>query len=407
LCTNDAFGSEGWSGASIASERRWLREDRTVAGASPSPTSAEAFGGFGIDVAGAMGEPIVRVRGNVDLLTAPMLGGVLDGLAQRSCARVTLDLAALELIDASGLRVVARHAARFRSAGATLAVRSAPRDARRLLEITGVDALVEIEDHAALGSEGQPHESQPAPVGAPSLAADLRRDGAIPASNEVIDAALRLVAALASMTVGGADGVSVSLERHGRLTTVASSDDTVLRMDRHQYETGEGPCLDAAHEGRWFHSRSLIDETRWPSFVPLARGEGIASILSTPLSTAARTLGALNMYSNTERAFGPAEEELAALFARQASMILVDAGADVSDTDLAKRIADALHARETIAHAQGVLIERHRVTVDEASSILRRTAREADVTVRLLASDVVASVVAARVDGDTDEDADA
>ena len=55
----------------------------------------------------------------------------------------------------------------------------------------------------------------------------------------------------------GADGVSVTLERNGRLATVASSNDTVMRMDDHQYETGEGPCLSAAAEGHWFHIESL------------------------------------------------------------------------------------------------------------------------------------------------------
>ena len=160
---------------------------------------------------------------------------------------------------------------------------------------------------------------------------DLERLGSIPASNEVIDAALQLVVKLAEATVEGAHGASVSLDRHGKLRTVAASNDTVLEMDHHQYDSGEGPCVDAAAEGHEFHIDSLAGETRWPTFVPKATEQGIKSILSTPLIPHDRPLGALNIYSDDERAFGTSEKELAQLFATQAENFLGVAGADVSD----------------------------------------------------------------------------
>ena len=67
------------------------------------------------------------------------------------------------------------------------------------------------------------------------LSADLARVGAKP-NSATIDAALRLVTLLAGATVEGADGVSVTLERNGRLSTVASTNDTVRLMDDHQYD---------------------------------------------------------------------------------------------------------------------------------------------------------------------------
>lgn len=226
---------------------------------------------------------------------------------------------------------------------------------------------------------------------AADLPADLARTASMPASHDVIDAALRLVTALASATVEGADGVSVSLERHGQLTTVAASDDTVVLMDDHQYQTGQGPCLAAAAEGHWFHIESLAEEDRWPAFVPRAMEEGIASILSTPLKTGDRPLGALNIYSNTERAFGPSQQELAALFATQASGILTDAGADVTDEAAAERIHEALLARETIARAQGVLMARHNITAERATITLHRAARTAEVPVLQRATEILTS----------------
>lgn len=220
---------------------------------------------------------------------------------------------------------------------------------------------------------------------------DVRRMAAIPASNDVVDGALRLVVALAAATVGGADGVSVSLERHGQLMTVASSDQTILQMDHDQYATGQGPCVAAATEGHWFHVESLADETRWPEFVPRAIKEGIHSILSTPLLAASRPVGALNIYSNSNRAFGPSEQELAALFATQASRIIEDAGINLPTKEVAAQLDLALRTRELIAQAQGVLMSRDHISADDAAAHLRRTARAADLPLRQVAARIVKS----------------
>jgi signal transduction protein with GAF and PtsI domain len=223
------------------------------------------------------------------------------------------------------------------------------------------------------------------------LDSDLGLVGAIPASNEVIDAALGLVVKLAQETVRGAHGVSVSLDRHGRLRTVAASNDTVLEMDHHQYESGEGPCVAAAAEGHEFHIDSLAGETRWPTFVPKATEQGIKSILSTPLIPRDRPIGALNIYSDAERAFGEGQKELAQLFATQTENLLGVAGAEVPDAQRTARIADALLSREVIAMATGVLMERDGITQAEAVARLRKASREHDVTMRQHAADVVAS----------------
>lgn len=216
-------------------------------------------------------------------------------------------------------------------------------------------------------------------------------------ATETVDAALRLVTALAAKTVAKADGVSVTLERHGRVMTVAASDDAVKEMDRHQYETGEGPCLAAKSEGRWFYVESLAEESRWPNFVPLAFEQGIRSILSSPLLTRQHPQGALNIYSSTERAFGTSQQELAALFAEQASEILTAAEPVLTDEQFNERFADALTARQVIHEAQGVLMERDRLSADAAMRALHRGARTAQVTVVDYATEIVCSI--GRIDG--------
>ncbi len=360
-----------------------------------SPLSAHRFGNFGAVIAYEAERAVLGVQGDVDLLTASTLGDLLDVLIDRGERHVVLDMAALSFMDAAGLHVIADASARLALSGGVLTVRDAPAITLEILDITGLTQVVRIEgpeQAMPLGPEQRLHDhSLAVDGGAGGLTGDLARVGSVPAGDQMIDAALALVTSLAAATVEGADGVSVILRRHGRLTTVASSNETVQRMDDHQYATGEGPCLAAAAQGHWFHIESLTEENRWPAFIPRAIEEGISSVLSTPLMSAGRPRGALNIYSSTARAFGPRQQELAALFATQASSILVHAGGDRTDEDLDRRISTALAAREVIAQAQGVLMAHQAITAERAAAVLRWSARSAEVTVAALAARIVDS----------------
>jgi GAF domain-containing protein len=150
------------------------------------------------------------------------------------------------------------------------------------------------------------------------------------------------------------------------LSTVAASDQTILAMDADQYSTGQGPCVDASIKGRWFHAESLDTESRWPAFTPQARGLGIKSILSSPLRAFDKPVGALNIYSRMAQSFEVMDQESAAVFAQQASVILSDARADVSDTQMAIRFEEALRRRKVISLAEGIIMERE--GIDEAGA---------------------------------------
>lgn len=67
-------------------------------------------------------------------------------------------------------------------------------------------------------------------------------------------------------------------------------------MDRIQYATGQGPCLDAIREHRVFVPEDLLAERRWPLFSARAVAEtGVRSILSFRLFLQQDTLGSLNL----------------------------------------------------------------------------------------------------------------
>jgi anti-anti-sigma factor len=309
---------------------------------------------------------IVSVSGELDEDAVVLFAAVLDAMVDAGRQALVVDFGRVTLADEASVRVLVRVSRRLGEKAGLLTLRSAPEHIQRAF------------DAVSSGDE-------PGVVDLAVRASQLRQRS----STATVDAALRLVTALAETTVENADGVSVTLERHGRVMTVAASDDAVKEMDRHQYDTGEGPCLAAKSEGRWFYIESLAEETRWPHFVPLALEQGIRSILSSPLMTKQRPQGALNIYSSTERAFGTREQELAALFAEQASEILTTADPDETDEQVNQRVARALAARQVIHQAQGVIMERDRLTAEAAVGALHRAARAARVNVADYATEIV------------------
>jgi anti-anti-sigma factor len=322
-------------------------------------------------------EEVLTLQGEVDVSTSSELGAHLDDAIDRGRLFVVLDLASLEFIDGSGLRVIGAAANRLSRSGGALSIRSPSPMVLRLLDIVGLaDHLRIVQPDSspeALETKRPLDRSTHPPATEPGgLSGYLRRIASMPQSDEVINGALRLVVALSRATVGGADGVSVSLRRHGQLCTVAASDQTILDMDAGQYETGQGPCIDASIHGRRFYTEFLASESRWPAFTPRARVLGINSILSSPLRARSIPVGALNIYSRSPAAFANVDQELALVFAEETSLILSEAQADVEDVKLDDRLGEALRTRELISQAQGVIMGRDGVGEELAYTTLRR-----------------------------------
>ena len=340
-------------------------------------TNIGADRGFQLDVSLVGSKAVLVLRGEVDISSSPKFGEYLDWAIDQGHRFVVLDLVQLDFIDGSGLRVIGDAASRLLLSGGAISVRSPSLFLRRLLDIVGLADLVRTEQPTAATDAAEREIDRQLPtrsVSSASIGAAgyLKRVAAVPSNDDTVNAALRLVVALAQASVVGADGVSISLRRHGTLSTVAASDQTILAMDARQYETGEGPCVDASIQGRRFHADVLETETRWPAFTPKARSLGINSILSSPLEASHTPVGALNIYSQTSSAFAVRDQDLASIFAREASVILSAAQVDVTDQELDERMGHALRTRELISQAQGVIMQRDGIGEDIAYTDLRR-----------------------------------
>ena len=171
-------------------------------------------------------------------------------------------------------------------------------------------------------------------------------------------------------TIEGAQHASISvISRRREVVTRAATDDLPRAVDQAQYDTGEGPCLDTLFEQQTARLPDLAAERRWPLFTVRARALGVGSMLAVRLYVRGEAdLGALNLFSDQPHAFSQDSEHTALLFAAHAAVAL--AGAQQQD-----QLRAAMSTRDLIGQAKGILMERFKVTSDQAFLLLVRASQ--------------------------------
>jgi anti-anti-sigma factor len=86
---------------------------------------------------------VVRVQGEVDAASAPLMGEAVNGLLERR-QRVVLDLSDVDFMDLHGLAVMIRATRRARSDGGSFAIARPAPCVRRLVELVHAENEVKI-----------------------------------------------------------------------------------------------------------------------------------------------------------------------------------------------------------------------------------------------------------------------
>lgn len=222
---------------------------------------------------------------------------------------------------------------------------------------------------------GDPHDT--------SVAETFAEVARLLLAEQGVERTLAKVCKLAVETIDGCDHAGVSLIEGRKVSTVGASDEVPERVDAIQYETEQGPCLDAIREHEVFQVDGLGEEQRWPKFASRAAQEtGVASMLSVRLFAEEDTMGALNLYSKRADAFDEEARELASVFAAHASVALAGARRE-------EQFRDALASRDVIGQAKGILMAREGISSDQAFDALRRASQRLNVKLREVAEQVL------------------
>ena len=199
------------------------------------------------------------------------------------------------------------------------------------------------------------------------------------------DRTLQAIVQAAVQLIPGVDEASISaVLARKHVTSQAPSGELAQAVDALQDETGQGPCLDAVYEQETVRVADMATETRWPRFTERALQAGAAGMLSFQLYVEGDNLGALNLYSRQAGTFDDESEHVGLLFASHAA-VAYDAVRQKSG--LVRSVA----TRQLIGQAQGILMERHKITADQAFGLLVRASQHRNTKLRDVADALVRS----------------
>jgi GAF domain-containing protein len=185
-------------------------------------------------------------------------------------------------------------------------------------------------------------------------------------------------------------GISL-LGQDGKPTTAVFTDDEAPAIDKGQYETGRGPCLDAWREKRVVRMDDLSEMgERYPEFMEAAKVHGVQSTLSLPLIVGDDGIGALNLYARTANGFSEDDEEVGVELAAAAAIVLANASAYWQAAQLSEQLAEAMKSRAVIEQAKGMLMAQSpQLTPDAAFDLLRRASQRENLKLREIAQRIV------------------
>lgn len=205
--------------------------------------------------------------------------------------------------------------------------------------------------------------------------------------------ALHEVSVLACSAIGGADFVGIALlDNEGKQSTGVYTDPESPALDRSQYESGRGPCLDAWRQRRTIRIGAMQDAKRtYPEFSSACLEHGIQSTLSVGLIAGGNGVGALNFYARKPEAFSDEEKALAEDLGAVAAAVMANANAYWGATKLGEGLAEAMKTRAVIEQAKGFLMATSpKLDADGAFELLKQASQRENVKLREIAERIVA-----------------
>jgi transcriptional regulator with GAF, ATPase, and Fis domain len=194
------------------------------------------------------------------------------------------------------------------------------------------------------------------------------------------------VAALLKQTLPGRSEASVTLLTGDRPTTAVSTGEPAVALDEVQYGKGHGPCLTAARDGVVVEVADTRTDDRWPDYLQAAVQQGCLSSLSLPLPLHEAVSGGVDVHAREPEAFDEASREFAQRCTTYAAVVAGNMLVHESALDRARNLEAAIAWRAVIDRATGILMERFKLTPDQAFQALARVSMQTSTEVRDIAA---------------------
>ncbi len=207
-----------------------------------------------------------------------------------------------------------------------------------------------------------------------------------------VESTLQAITATAIMVVPHAEECSISyVTGRSKVEPRASTSDLPREVDALQERIEQGPCLDAVWEQEVVRVDDVAADDRWPEFARQASALGVGSMMCFKLFVQGAQLGGLNLYGGRPGAFDDESQDIGQMFAAHAAVAV--AGAEHEEN-----LRTAVSSRDVIGQAKGILMERHKLTADQAFGVLARVSQELNRKLADIAREVSDTGALPRVD---------
>ncbi len=206
-----------------------------------------------------------------------------------------------------------------------------------------------------------------------------------------LDQILADVVMMAKLRIPGADEAAITLIRHKKASTAASTGGMAVPLDELQYEAGYGPCLDAGRDNVTYYIQDAATETRWARYIAPARRHGLASSLSIPLPVENYLVGALNLYSARPDAFEPMSVTIGEALAAHITAALTHAESRLGHRTRAANLERAMASRSIIEQAKGIIMLQRKCSPGDAFDTLRQISMTSNLRLAEVAAQLVES----------------
>jgi hypothetical protein len=174
--------------------------------------------------------------------------------------------------------------------------------------------------------------------------------------------------------------------------SVCTTNDVSALVEQLQFELGEGPCVDAHHQGRPVLEPDLAAPkiTRWLAFTGPAVAAGVRAVFGFPLQVGAVRLGALNLYCDRPGSLSAEQHADALVMAGVAAEAVLLMQANAPPGKLALELEAGGNFQYVVHQASGMVAAQLGVSVGKALIRLRAYAFGNDRPLTEVAQEVVA-----------------
>ena len=212
---------------------------------------------------------------------------------------------------------------------------------------------------------------------------------------DMVDLLHTLVSECAGILGMEAGGLML-VDGNGDLQLMTSTSEAADLVEVMQLAAAAGPCIDCFRTGVAVSVREISESQQWPKFRTTAMEQGFHSVLATPMKLRGKILGTMNLFGITAGEVTARDAAVAQALADVATIGILQERVIQEGHLIEAQLHRALDSRILIEQAKGVIANELSLSMDDAFNLLRKYARDRNLTISSVSEQVSNRAISVR-----------